>query len=164
MISMKHNLLYLIIVLFSSSLMAKTMCSISIQDASGPFKDNATLNDGLKKHQKLKRISFSLDLNDLKNKENNKVQLIFETVQSKKFEMTYSAYNKNMNVWKVDFSTSQIFPQLFKSYMNITLYNSKYYLRLYDNPTEKTIVNLIFESSHCSPSNKPTVLTRISSY
>lgn len=157
---MRHNFLVLIILAFSSSLMAKTMCSIPVETAVGELKENRTLNERLKKHQKVKTIRFALNLNDLQSKENSKIQLTFETIQSKKFETTYNMYTKNINVWKVDFSTSQIFPQLFKNYMNITQYNSKYYLRLYDNPQEKTMVNLVFETVNCMPGGKTNALTR----
>lgn len=140
------------------------MCSIPIESATGDFKDNKILNERLKKHQQIKSLSFTLDLENLQNDKNSKLQLIFETTQSKRFETIYNSYNKKSQIWKVDFSKSQIFPQLLKNYMNITFFNSKYYLRLYDTPTEKTMVNLIFDSSNCSPSNKSNVLSRAGSF
>lgn len=135
------------------------MCSIPIEGASVQHKDNILLNDRLKAHQKMKSVSFAIDIENLKSDGNSKVQLVFETVQLKKFETMYNFYNKNVNVWKIDFSKSQIFPQLFKNYMNITQFNSKFYLRLYDTPAEKTIVSLTFDLSNCSES-KSNLLTR----
>jgi hypothetical protein len=162
MICMKHWILFLLLLGISNSLLAKSTCLIPIEDATGDFKQNSTLNERLKKHQKIKTIKFNLDLENLQSDKNSKIQLVFETTQSKKFETVYNHHNKAMHVWKVDFSTSQIFPQLFKNYLNITLYNSKYYLRLYDNPTEKTIVDLTFDVNNCSPFNKSNVLSRAS--
>lgn len=143
--------------------MAKTMCTIPIEGATGELKENAVLNDRLKKHQKIKILKFAVDLDNLQSDKNKKIQLVFETVQSKRFETTYNVYNKTVQVWKVDFSVSQIFPQLFKNYMNITQFNSKFYLRLYDSPTEKSMVNLIFDSSNCSGTARPNLLTRTGS-
>lgn len=162
MTSMKQWVLTLIIFVLGSSVMAKSTCSIPVESAYGEFKDNALLNERLKKHQKIKNITFSIDLNSLQSEKNAKIQLIFNTTQSKKFETIYNTYNKNVNVWKIDFAKSQIFPQLFKNYLNITQYNSKYYFRLYDMPSEKSIVSLVFDSTHCSPDTKSNVLTRAS--
>lgn len=160
--SMKHLVLSLILLLIGPSVMAKSTCSIPIDSASGEFKDNAILNERLKKHQKLKNITFAIELENLHSDKNNKINLVFTTTQAKKFETTYNTYNKSVNVWKVDFSTSQIFPQLFKNYLNVTHYNSKYYFRMYDTPAEKTIVNLVFDSSHCTAAPKTNVLSRAS--
>lgn len=160
--SMRHLVLSLVVFMFGSSLMAKSTCLIPIDSASGEFKDNAVLNERLKKHQKLKNITFSIELENLHSDKNNKINLVFTTTQAKKFETTYNTYNKSVNVWKVDFSTSQIFPQLFKNYLNVTQYNSKYYFRMYDTPAEKTIVNLVFDSSHCTTAPKTNVLSRAS--
>lgn len=157
---MKHWLVSLIIVTIGLSAMAKSTCTIAIESAMGEFKDNAVLNERLKKHQKLKSVTFSVDLENLRSEKNNKINLVFTTTQDKKFETTYTAYNKNAHVWKIDFSTSQIFPQLFKNYLNVTLYNSKYYFRMYDTPSEKTIVNLVFDASHCTSTPKTNVLSR----
>ncbi len=162
MISVKHWLVTLVIFALGSSVMAKSTCSIPVDAAYGEFKENAVLNERLKKHQKIKNITFSIDLNNLQSEKNSKIQLIFNTTQSKKFETTYTQYNRSVSVWKIDFSTSQIFPQLFKNYLNITQFNSKYYFRLYDTPSEKTIVNLTFDSTHCTPETKSNVLTRAS--
>lgn len=160
MLSMRLTTLVILILIFCQShLMAKTMCSIPIEGASVQHKDNILLNDRLKAHQKMKSVSFAIDIENLKSDGNSKVQLVFETVQLKKFETMYNFYNKNVNVWKIDFSKSQIFPQLFKNYMNITQFNSKFYLRLYDTPAEKTIVSLTFDLSNCSES-KSNLLTR----
>lgn len=160
--SMRSVIALFIISFLSVVSLANSVCSIPVEGASIENKSNASLNDRLKNHQKIKSISFSIDLNNLKNEKNNMVRLVFETMQSKKFETVYNMYNKNVNVWKIDFSKSQIFPQLFKNFLNITQFNSKYYLRLYDMPTEKTIVNLVFDSSNCSSGN-PTLLTRAAS-
>lgn len=160
--SMKHWVLTFLLLALGSSVMAKSICSIAIESATGEYRVNATLNERLKKHQKIRNITFAIDLNDLKSDQNKKIQLSFHTTQSKKFETTYNQYNKNVNVWKIDFSTSQIFPQLFKNYMNVTQYNSKYYFRLYDSPSEKTIVSLMFDTTHCSPDTKANILTRAS--
>lgn len=162
MLGMKHWLLLSLLIAFGSSVMAKSTCSIPIESASGEFRENATLNERLKKHQKLRSISFSIELENLHSEKNNKINLVFNTTQSKKFETTYNMYNKSVNVWKVDFSTSQIFPQLFKNYLNVTQYNSKYYFRMYDSPAEKTIVSLMFDASHCSTTTKANVLSRAS--
>lgn len=159
---MKHWLLLSLIVVFGSAVMAKSKCSILIESASGEFKDNALLNQRLKKHQRLDNITLSIDLENLHSEANKKIQLVFTTTQKKKFESTYNMYSKSVNVWKVDFSTSQIFPQLFKNYLNLTQYNSKYYFRLYDTPAEKTIVNLVFDSSHCVIPTKTNILSRAS--
>lgn len=158
---MRTTILFMIISLVNSALMAKTMCSIPVESAMAEFKDNKALNDRLKKHQKIKTVSFDIDMDNLQSDKNNKLKLVFETIQSKKFETTYTWHNKKFSVWKVDFSKSQIFPQLFKNFLNLTQFNSKFYLRLYDRPTEKTLVNLVFDSSHCkSPS--ANLLTRAS--
>ncbi|MBL7542349.1 MAG: hypothetical protein JNL11_00965 [Bdellovibrionaceae bacterium] len=158
---MRYWQLLLFIFVVSSTLMAKAMCLVPIDGASGDLKDNAMVNNRLKTHQKIKSLRFDIDLETLQSDKNKKIKLVFETIQAKKFETSYNFYNKTLQVWKVDFSTSQIFPQLLKNYMNITQYNSKYYLRLYDSPSEKSIVNLIFDSSNCKPSNKSSVLSRV---
>lgn len=161
---MRHWLLPILGFLLNSSVMAKSQCSIPIESATGEYRDNAILNQRLKMHQKIRNITFSIDLNHLQSETNRKIQLVFYTTQLKKFETTYNHYNRNVNVWKVDFSTSQIFPQLFKNYLNVTQYNSKYYLRMYDSPSEKTIVSLVFDSSHCSPASKTNVLSRSATF
>ena len=158
---MKTILILLLTTIYSQTNWAKsnlnkTVCLIPIESS----KENSIINERLKVHQKLKSISFSIDLRNLQSDTNKNLNLIFETTQSKKFETIYSHYNKSVNVWKVDFSKSVIFPQLFKNYMNISFFNNKYYLRLYDNPTEKSIVNLTFDSSSCSM-GKLNLLTRV---
>ncbi len=133
--------------------MAKTTCTIPIEAATQDNKGNSTLNDRLKKHQRIKSVSFEIDIENLKSDKNSKIVLVFETTQSKKFQSLYNQYNKNLSIWKNDFSKSQIFPELSKNFLNLTLFNSKYYLRLYDSPTEKTMVNLKFDTTNCSPVN-----------
>lgn len=154
---MRFWFLVLTLSLLSSVLFAKTTCSIPIEGASA---ENSLLNERLKKHQKIRTLSFAIDLENLQSDKYNKIQLIFETIQSKKFETTYSRNDRNLMAWKIDFSKSQIFPQLFKNYLNIIQFNSKYYLRLYDNPTEKTMINLVFDSTYCHSKTNPNLLSK----
>lgn len=139
--------------LFSVTTFAKTFCSIPVSSASGEWSFNSEINTRFKKHQKLNWVQLEVNLENLSDKDNRDVKVIFVTEQDRKFEVVFEMYSEALMIWKSNFGKSRAFPQILKNYMNISRYNSGYLLRLYDSPTEKSKLDLGFSATQCSESS-----------
>ncbi|MCB0369788.1 MAG: hypothetical protein KDD45_10205, partial [Bdellovibrionales bacterium] len=115
----------------------------------------------LKKHQQLNSISFELNGLDMRVIARQELRIKFKTKGNKIFESTYKPYNSTYTIWKVDFSRSQIFPELLKDYANIIQYNSYYYLRIYDSKKESEMISLKFDNQDCKSLNSVKALARV---
>lgn len=147
-ISMKTPILILLL-LVGTLTYAKTICQIDMVNPKPGFESNKAINDALKPHQKLKEIKLEIDSLDMKSVSGKTAKLYFYTKDSKKFEASFKSYHPDSYLWKIDFAKSQIFPQLFKSYLNMIEYNSKFHLRMYDAPSDSTMVKLTFQKNDC---------------
>lgn len=145
-----NHLVFLIALLLSLNSFSKILCEIDISSPRERLSSNKDLNSQLKQHQKISHIKIEIDSLNLKNKSLHETKLYFQTLDSKKFESVYKPYSGTQALWKVDFSKSQIFPQLFKNYVNIIEYDSKFFIRMYDSPKEKSLISLSFEKRDCS--------------
>lgn len=148
LVYMKTQILILLL-LVGTLTYAKTICQIDVANPKSGYETNKNINDVLKPHQKLKEIKLEVDSLDVKTMATQKAKLYFYTLDSKKFETSFNSFNTTSFVWKIDFARSQIFPQLFKNYLNVIEYNSRYHVRLYDAPSDTTMVNLSFQRNDC---------------
>lgn len=148
LVYMKTQILILLL-LVGTLTYAKTICQIDVANPKLGYETNKNINDVLKPHQKLKEIKLEVDSLDAKAISAKTAKLYFYTLDSKKFETAFNSFNASSFVWKIDFGRSQIFPQLFKNYLNVIEYNSRYHVRLYDAPSDTTMVNLSFQKNDC---------------
>ena len=154
-----NQLVLLMALTLSFNCFSKMLCEIDISSPRERLSSNKELNNQLKQHQKLSHIKIEIDSLNLKTKSPQETKLYFKTLDAKKFESVYKPYSGVQAIWKVDFSKSQIFPQLFKNYVNIIEYDSKYLIRMYDSPKEKSLISLSFEKRDCAEIIPKKILT-----
>lgn len=146
LVSMKTHILILIFLLGTFTY-AKTICQIDIANPRSELVSNRNLNNQLKRHQQLSHMKMEFESLDLKTQAANQTKIYFYTSDSKKFESIYKPYNVTRLQWKIDFAKSQIFPQLFKNNLNMIEYNSKFHVRMYDDPSD--MISVMFERKDC---------------
>lgn len=151
LVYMKTQILILLL-LVGTLTYAKTICQIDVANPKLGYEANKIYNERLKphqSHQKLKEIKLVLESLDLKLAGEKEAEVYFYTLDLKKFESSYKVHNSVSNVWRIDFARSQVFPQLLKLKLNIIEYNSRFHVRLYDDPSEQTMVSLSFQKNDC---------------
>lgn len=148
MLDMKP-IIFLSLVMLSLTAKAKWLCAIKIANPKLEYIANKDLNTRLKKHQQLKTVEIELSSLDFSKQGQLETKIYFYTYEGKKFEAIYKSLGKSVAIWKLDFSRSQIFPELAKSYLNIVEFNARFYVRLYDQVMGDSLINLHLDKSEC---------------